>query len=135
MLPRSRRQMRIQKASTALINSAAADGKAARADANATTALNQVSGLSGRMGGLENHMGTVETGVAGAMAMGAASSNAANAASRSAKGMGLGIGASVFSGSQATTISYAGNFVFGSVSAAASLTASPSIQVGAGFAF
>lgn len=116
------------KATTAITTANAADTKA-------TSALNQIGGFNNRIGGLESRMGEVETGVAGSMAMGAASSNASNAANRSAKGMGIGIGASVFAGKQATAVSYAANFGFGSVSAAASLTGKPSVQVGAGFAF
>lgn len=91
------------------------------ADSKATTALNRID--------------KVEVGVAASMAMGAANANAVQAASRSEKGRAIGIGASVFAGRSMTAISYASNFSFGTVTAAASLSASPSVQVGAGFAF
>lgn len=94
---------------------------AAVADSKATTALNRID--------------KVEVGVAASMAMGAANANAVQAASRSEKGRAIGIGASVFAGRSMTAISYASNFSFGTVTAAASLSASPSVQVGAGFAF
>lgn len=105
------------------------------ANTNATTALNQVGGFNTRIGSLENRMGGLENGVAASMAMSAANSNAVQAAYRSTKGMGLGIGASVFAGRSVTALSFAANLGFGSVSASASLSGKPGVQVGAGFAF
>jgi hypothetical protein len=127
----------------------AAQTTANSADTKATTAINavntitprvntletMVNGFDGRIESLENRVGKIEVGVASALAMSAANSNAASAASRSEKGRAIGIGASVFAGRSVTAVSYASNFSFGTVTAAASLSASPSVQVGAGFAF
>lgn len=112
------------------------------AQATANTALSEVNALTPRVanletavGGLTSRMDTVETGVAGSMAMGAAATNAGNAANRSAKGVGFGIGASVFAGKSATAVSYAANLRFATVTASASISGNPSVQVGAGFSF
>jgi hypothetical protein len=91
------------------------------ADSKATTALNRID--------------KVEVGVAASMSMAAANANAVQAASRSEKGRAIGIGAAVFAGRSMTALSYASHFNFGTITAAASLSASPSVQVGAGFAF
>lgn len=127
----------------------AATVTANNADIKATTAIDaintitprvstletKINGFDGRLSGLENRIDKVEAGIASALAMSAANSNAASAANRSEKGRAIGIGASVFAGRSMTAISYASNFSFGTVTAAASLSASPSVQVGAGFAF
>ena len=125
----------ITSAINAVANDSTALTTANTATTNATTALNRVGGLDTRIGSLENRMGGLETGVAASMAMGATNSSAVQAAYRSSKGMGLGIGASVFAGRTVTAVSYAANLGFGSVSASASLSGKPGVQVGAGFAF
>jgi len=67
------------------------------------------------------------------MAMAASTSNAVTSAGRSERGIGFGIGASVFAGKQGTAISYAQNFNFGTASGA--ISSSGNIQIGAGWAF
>ena len=139
----------IATAVAAAVTANNADTKATTANTNATAALDAtnaltprvstlettVGGFNSRIGGLEDRMGNVETGVAAGMAMSAANSNAVQAAGRSAKGMGLGFGASVFAGRSVTALSYAANLSFGSVSASASLAGKPAVQIGAGFSF
>jgi len=103
------------------------------ADQKATSALNQIGGFNNRIGGLENRMNGLENGVANSMAMAASTSNAVAAAGRSERGIGFGIGASVFAGKQGTALSYAQNFHFGTASG--SVSSSGNIQIGAGWAF
>ena len=103
------------------------------ADQKATSALNQIGGFNNRIGGLENRMNGLENGVANSMAMAASTSNAVAAAGRSERGIGFGIGASVFAGKQGTALSYAQNFNFGTASGA--ISSSGNIQIGAGWAF
>ena len=109
-------------ASTAIAKADSAITTANNAQATATNALDRVN--------------TIAQGVADSMAMSAATSNAALAAARSEKGLGVGFGSSVFAGNTSMSLSLAKNWQKVTFTASSSIgSVDTAAQLGVGWSF